>query len=399
MDETDLFFKLFPKRSYILLGEDKHHVLGTKDMKAKARVSLFVCTNATGTLKVPMYVIGKAPNPRCFRKGSQGMSYFSQANAWSDAKTFKKWFYAVFLPFVRNLTSEKVFLLMDNCGPHSADLNDSLEQVTILTFPPNFTSMFQPMEMVVIATLKMKYKSRLSARISLTIENRIELRSKAMHMNRGTKGLEEGYDSHMLDVCELLKEAWHSNSEKTVARCWIKADIFRHSVQSIFIIVNDKMKKTDKQMDEAGIAKILDLLSRIRLHDDDDAIPDAKIFNSSDVLQWVEIEDDAEVREAFVNGCLDTLEQETINAHAIAASADQQESQEKACSDCEDVPSHTEIAALFEEVESLVHRTGVRVDADAIRKPKRALSEAHNTQQRKKRRQTLISEHFSLTAL
>ncbi|PXF44776.1 Jerky protein-like [Gracilariopsis chorda] len=89
------------------------------------------------------------------------MSYSSQPNACSDAKTFKKWIYVVFLAFVRILTSEKVLLLMGNCGPHSADLNDSFEQVTILSLPPNCTSRFQPMKMGVIATLKMKYKSRL----------------------------------------------------------------------------------------------------------------------------------------------------------------------------------------------------------------------------------------------
>ncbi|PXF44777.1 Tigger transposable element-derived protein 6 [Gracilariopsis chorda] len=40
MGETGLFFRLFPKRSYILPGEDKHRIRGTKDMKAKARVTL-----------------------------------------------------------------------------------------------------------------------------------------------------------------------------------------------------------------------------------------------------------------------------------------------------------------------------------------------------------------------
>ncbi|PXF44594.1 hypothetical protein BWQ96_05671 [Gracilariopsis chorda] len=164
-------------------------------------------------------------------------------------------------------------------------------------------------------------------------------------------------------------------------------------------MLHGKMKETDKQVDEAGVVKIVELLSRIRLQNYDDAFPDPEFFNLSDVLQWDEIKDYAEVRKTLANDCLDTLEQETINLEVIAAIADQQELEEEAFSNCKDVSSHIGIAALFEEVESLAHFNGVRVAADAIRKAKRALFEAHNTQQRKTRRQTLISEHFSSKAL
>ena len=47
-------------------------------MKAKPRVSLYVCTNETGTLKLSMSIIETAKNPRCFRKGSPPLTYFSQ---------------------------------------------------------------------------------------------------------------------------------------------------------------------------------------------------------------------------------------------------------------------------------------------------------------------------------
>ena len=37
-------------------------------------------------------------------------------------------------------------------------------------------------------------------------------------MKAGMKGLDEGYDPHMLDVCDLIYEAWEDVSERTVAR-------------------------------------------------------------------------------------------------------------------------------------------------------------------------------------
>ena len=39
---------------------------GTKN--AKDRVTINACTNASGTIKLPLLLIGKAKNLRCFRK-------------------------------------------------------------------------------------------------------------------------------------------------------------------------------------------------------------------------------------------------------------------------------------------------------------------------------------------
>jgi hypothetical protein len=52
MDETGLFYKLLPNRSYV---KPEHHkdACGIKLMKAKDRVTLFIATNATGNDKVP----------------------------------------------------------------------------------------------------------------------------------------------------------------------------------------------------------------------------------------------------------------------------------------------------------------------------------------------------------
>ena len=107
MDETGLFFKLFQKKTYVLSYEDRDKLRGTKHMKAKARVSLYVCTNATGKLKVPISIIGTAQNPRCFRKGRPAVQYFSQKNAWSDSVTFRKWFYCVFALYSRKNVAER----------------------------------------------------------------------------------------------------------------------------------------------------------------------------------------------------------------------------------------------------------------------------------------------------
>mmetsp|Transcript_11226 Transcript_11226/g.16152 ORF Transcript_11226/g.16152 Transcript_11226/m.16152 type:complete len:94 (+) Transcript_11226:71-352(+) len=87
-------------------------------------------------------MIGTSKNPRCFgrRQEKRKFAYFDQAKAWSDTKTFTKWFHEVFLPHIRSTTKEKVLLIMDNCGPHGANISDPHGQVRIITLPPNCTA-------------------------------------------------------------------------------------------------------------------------------------------------------------------------------------------------------------------------------------------------------------------
>ena len=88
VDKTGIF-GLLPNRTYLLTAENRKRARGTKVMKAKDRVSAYMCTNATRTGKVPIAIIGKSKSPRSFRATPCPVKYFAQAKAWSDSATFK----------------------------------------------------------------------------------------------------------------------------------------------------------------------------------------------------------------------------------------------------------------------------------------------------------------------
>lgn len=219
VDETGIQWKLMPRRTYLTPGEDKKTVRGTKGMNFKDRVSAIVCGNADGTAKVGLTLIGRAANPRCFRKRACPLKYFSQSNAWSDTATFLKWWKEVFLPFIRRWTHEPVLLLMDGCSSH-ADLVDPRGQVTVMTYPPNCTSVHQPMDMGILAALKLVYRRLLLDLKASTMLVAAQLREEAEQrkMVAGTKGLAEGHQPHVLDAAELLASAWTSITPTTIAR-------------------------------------------------------------------------------------------------------------------------------------------------------------------------------------
>ena len=61
-DEIGLYFKMLPRYTFTSVHNRPD---GTK--KAKDMVTINTCANASGTTKLPLLLIGKAKNPRCFR--------------------------------------------------------------------------------------------------------------------------------------------------------------------------------------------------------------------------------------------------------------------------------------------------------------------------------------------
>ena len=75
---------------------------GTK--KPRERVTINACANASGSIKLPLQMIGRAKTPRCFRgidKDKLPVIYTNQNNAWMDVGIFRDWFQNVFVPEVR----------------------------------------------------------------------------------------------------------------------------------------------------------------------------------------------------------------------------------------------------------------------------------------------------------
>jgi len=61
MDESGLFFRTLPRYTFLMPDEDMPTVRGKK--KAKDRVSLVICANATGSHNIPCALIAKAKKP------------------------------------------------------------------------------------------------------------------------------------------------------------------------------------------------------------------------------------------------------------------------------------------------------------------------------------------------
>jgi len=175
IDETGLFYRCIPNRVYVEAGK-RRQARGTKAMKAQDRITLVLACNATETHKIPAAIIGKAKLPMCFKRPRQPcpLPSFSQPSSWMDGVTVMSWFETVFLPAVRVRTSQPVALISDNCGAH-AELE--CKHVEFISLPPSCTSVYQPLDLGIIACLKRRYKRRLLYLVVSTFKNTTRFRA------------------------------------------------------------------------------------------------------------------------------------------------------------------------------------------------------------------------------
>jgi len=104
-----------------MTSQQADNSLATKQFEGrkqnKERLMLAVCCNADGLDKLPLLVIGKYENPRCFKNVNQDSfqcKYQSNPKAWMTQVIFLKWLKG----FDARMAGRNVILIMDNCSAH-----------------------------------------------------------------------------------------------------------------------------------------------------------------------------------------------------------------------------------------------------------------------------------------
>jgi hypothetical protein len=134
LDETALFYRLLPNKTYAFGDESRH---GYKQFKE--RVTIVLISNADGTDKKAI-MIGRSHKPRAFRGiKSLPIDYYKQQNSWINSDIFNK--------IIKKFDSEmrksgrNVLLYIDSCPAHKIDTD--LTNVSLKFLPKNSTSVLQ----------------------------------------------------------------------------------------------------------------------------------------------------------------------------------------------------------------------------------------------------------------
>ena len=223
-DESGFLYQLLPNIEYISPSEDRKEIRGVKAMKEKNRLTFCVCSNATGSHILPLFVIGKSANPRAFAFATTEDDfkkfYRSQSSSWMTGGLFDYYIRFIWYPEVRRRTSENVCLIVDNCSAHGAAL-PTLSGVEYIPLPPDVTSVYQPMDQGIFRALKANARADLLSQIVGAIDHRDELRALGYKQKPGMRGIQYAHDAHALDAIQILNRSIKIITAKTVVNCWI----------------------------------------------------------------------------------------------------------------------------------------------------------------------------------
>ncbi|XP_054256871.1 jerky protein homolog-like [Macrosteles quadrilineatus] len=218
IDETGLYYKLLPRKTFAAATE-----MSAPGFKvSKDRITVALCSNASGTHKLPLFVIGKSAKPRAFKNldvSKLPVYYRAQKSAWMDSYLFKEWFISEFVPKVKSrLMSSKLpvnaLLVLDNAPTHPDELECDCESgIKLYYLPPNVTSLQQPMDQGVIECFKRNENVELEDVLErVTVEKEVdseilndeEIAQSVLQRQETQEGEEEeGGDRDEDDECKM----------------------------------------------------------------------------------------------------------------------------------------------------------------------------------------------------
>ena len=218
-DETGLFWKKMPRRTFITMEEKK--MPGHKPMKD--RLTLALCANASGDCKIKPLLIYHSENPRAFKshkvlKEKLNVMWRANKKAWVTRQFFTEWVNLVFGPSVKKYLTDnnlplQALLVLDNAPAHPPGLKDDILEefqfIDVLYLPPNTTPILQPMDQQVIANFKKQYTRQLFKRcFEITESTNLTLR-------------EFWKDHFNIVLClRLIDTAWQGVSRKSLHAAW-----------------------------------------------------------------------------------------------------------------------------------------------------------------------------------
>lgn len=198
MDECGIFYNLLPDKTYTFKGENCH---GGK--LSKERLTILLGANMDGTEKLPILVLGKSKNPRCFHNvKSLPCEYDSNKKSWMTITIFEA--YLKRLDSKMRKAKRNIIIFVDNCAAHSKDAKYS--NIKLRFLPPNSTSLLQPMDRGVIKVFKQHYKKRLVKRLLRGLESTGELKKV-----------------NVLEAINFIVSAWESVTPSVIANCFQSA--------------------------------------------------------------------------------------------------------------------------------------------------------------------------------
>ncbi|XP_061505786.1 jerky protein homolog-like [Anopheles gambiae] len=188
-DETGLYWKSIPSK---IAGQE-----GQTTSSSGERVTVVCCTNAAGTHKLDLTVIGKTKCPWSEQSEPKtSVNYYEMKSGWASKEIFRNWFEYKWVPEVREFLAsrglpQRAILILDTSPCHITDsLLRSADGCMVVKFlPSDVANLVQPMQQGIVSLLKWNYRTDLLKQLQTETTERIKNRT----MEDAMLGLEQSW--------------------------------------------------------------------------------------------------------------------------------------------------------------------------------------------------------------
>ena len=233
------------------------------------KVTIFLCTNATGSHKLPVLVIGMekdSPTISAFYANILSIMYQTRTDPFMDSDIFNEWFHDCFLKLVierqqKGGQREKTLLLVNNAGlDHETRIISTRDEfIKIMHFFYDAAPLIQPMDCGIIACFKRMYRK--------TFLDFLMPRPDGI----SEKQIAYTYSNFQIDsCCCMVHTAWVNVNNSIIKKAWDKL-LDNESEQS----------SQDSEIIKKDINDVLEKLKRM---------PGCEGCDSISVMNWFETE-------------------------------------------------------------------------------------------------------------
>ncbi|XP_045499486.1 jerky protein homolog-like [Colias croceus] len=208
---SDLFWKLLPNKIFVSSKERGRPAL----KESKDIIKFMPCSNASGTHKLDLLVIGKDKNPSTFKNICMPVCYKKQFKNLITSKVFSAWFHNDFVPEVykfmtkSNLPVRALLVLENTIGyPYEQEIKSSDGNIETIFLPPNSTPLIQPINQNVIQRIHCSYKNKLLIHI-ISQDGDIAQIIEEFNLKDAVFSLAQAWESISPDLIQSsLRELW-----------------------------------------------------------------------------------------------------------------------------------------------------------------------------------------------
>jgi hypothetical protein len=171
---------------------------------SKESITVLLACIADGSDKLPPLFIGKSENPHCFTNVRQlPTKYVANRKSWVTQAIFTDCLRA--LDAKMSSQNRKILLFLDQCAAHPQDTS-FLKNVKVVFFPPNCTSILQPLDQGIIRSFKYHYRKQLVRKTIHVIVHKLLHDATLMKVN----------------VLHFIAESWRYVIHMTIVNCFHK---------------------------------------------------------------------------------------------------------------------------------------------------------------------------------